>query len=178
MLHSAKNSPYSPFQEPATFGHQLTLEDREFLVKHGIVYQASPGTILCHQNGIENAVYIVLHGEVEVFEEVQGRKIVLGQLKSGELFGEISALFTVPRIASVSALKTSVLLEIPAVKFAQLIDSTPSLRERVYQTLYERSLEAALRTMPVFDKFNKIGKFDLSTMLRCWQITNSANHSR
>jgi len=165
-------SSYLPFKDLNAFGHQLSLEDRRFLVDNGLVYQASPGTILCHQNGIESVLYIILFGEVEVSEEIQGRKIVLGYLKAGELFGEISALFTVPRIATVTAAKPTVVLEIPADKFARLIDSAPTLRELVYQKLYERSLETALRTMPVFDKFNKNGKPDLSAMLRCWQISN------
>lgn len=160
------------FEEHFNFGSQLTQEDRKFLVKNSLVYQASPGTILCHQNGIENVLYIVLYGEVEVSEEVQGRKITLGHLKSGELFGEISALFTVPRIATVTAVKTSVLLEIPAEKFALLIDRAPSLREMVYQQLYERSLQTALRSMPVFDKLDNKLKPDLSAMLQCWQINN------
>ena len=171
MLNNEMTSSYLPYQGHAAFGHQLSLEDRRFLLNNGLVYQASPGTIICHQDGVENVLYIVLLGEVEVSEEVQGRKIILGHLKSGELFGEISALFTVPRIATVTAVKTSAVLEIPADKFARLIDSAPTLRELVYQKLYERSLETALRTMPVFDKFNNNGKPDLSAMLRCWQIS-------
>lgn len=175
MLNEEMISSYLPFQEPTTFGHRLSLEDRKFLVKNSLVYQASPGTIICHQNGMERLLYILLYGEVEVSEEVQGRKIVLGQLKSGELFGEISALFTVPRIATVTALKPTVVLEIPADKFAELIDRTPLLRETVYKKLYERSLETALRTMPVFDKMTQSAKPDLSAMLSCWRINPNNN---
>jgi CRP-like cAMP-binding protein len=178
MITDEMISSYFPINELNAFGHKLSLEDRRFLVENGLVYQASPGTIICHQNGVENVLYIVLFGEVEVSEEIQGRKITLGHLKTGELFGEISALFTVPRIATVAAIKPTVVLEIPADKFAQLIDSTPTLRELVYQKLYERSLETALRTMPVFDKFNQNGKPDLSAMLRCWQISDKINKTR
>lgn len=173
MFSGESSSEHLSFEDHFNFGRQLTLEDRKFLVKNSLVYQASPGTILCHQNGIENVLYIVLYGEVEVSEEVQGRKITLGHLKSGELFGEISALFTVPRIATVTAVKTSVLLEIPADKFAMLIDRVPSLRETVYQQLYERSLQTAMRSMPVFDKLDKKLKPDLSAMLQCWQVVNN-----
>ena len=172
MLNEEMISSYLPFQENEAFGHLLSRKDRAFLVKNSLVYQASPGTIICHQNGLEKVLYILLFGEVEVSEEVQGRKIMLGQLKSGELFGEISALFTVPRIATVTALKSTVVLEIPADKFAELIDRAPLLREIVYKKLYERSLETALRTMPVFDKINHTVKPDLSAMLRCWQVTD------
>ncbi|WP_455212314.1 cyclic nucleotide-binding domain-containing protein [Kaarinaea lacus] len=178
MLNEEMISSYLPFQENSAFGHQLSREDRAFLVKNSLVYQASPGTIICHQNGTEKVLYILLFGEVEVSEEVQGRKIVLGQLKSGELFGEISALFTVPRIATVTALKPTVVLEIPADKFAELIDRAPLLRELVYKKLYERSLETALRTMPVFDKFNQCAKPDLSAMLRCWQVTDQKSKTQ
>ena len=41
-----------------------------------------------------------------------------------------------PRIATVTAAKPTVVLEIPADKFARLIDSAPTLRELVYQKLY------------------------------------------
>jgi CRP-like cAMP-binding protein len=118
-------------------------------------------------------LYLILVGEVEVSEEVNGKKIVLGTLKTGDLFGEIAALFTVPRIATVSARKPTVVLEVPAEKFVDLIDRNTKLRDSVYQRLYERSLEAALRSMPHFGKLTGRPSVDLSTMLRCWQVAQA-----
>jgi CRP-like cAMP-binding protein len=171
MLNGQANTVSSP--QPlhgGVFSELLELEDRQFLVKNSLVYQASPGTILCHQHSVDKVLYVILYGEVEVSEDVQGQKVPLGTLKSGDIFGEIAALFTVPRIATVTATKPTVVLEIPADKFASLIDRVPNLREAVYQRLYERSLETALRSMPHFGKLSGKPPVDLSTMLRCWKI--------
>ncbi|MDH5324929.1 MAG: cyclic nucleotide-binding domain-containing protein [Gammaproteobacteria bacterium] len=167
------NRQLSAIKRKKHFGELLTPEDRKFLIDHGLVYQAKSGTILCQQDKVGDDLFIILHGEVEVSENAGEIRKVLGKLSTGELFGEISALFAVPRIATVSAHKPSVILEVARDDFVELLDHTPNLKDLVYERLYERSLETALRTWPSNNiALSQIPMDDLSMLLSCWKPEN------
>lgn len=152
------------------FGDLLSTQDREYLVENSHIKIFNKGDVLCRQNRIEDVLYVILMGEVEVIEEHtdETRSMPIGKLYTGDLVGEIAALFTVPRIASVYATKSTVVLEIPASAFSGLLKKTPLLSKIVYQKLYERSLETALRTAgkPSTEQQHKI---DLTRIMSCWQ---------
>ena len=85
------------------FGDLLSTQDREYLVENSHIKIFNKGDVLCRQNRIEDVLYVILMGEVEVIEEHtdETRSMPIGKLYTGDLVGEIAALFTVPRIASV-----------------------------------------------------------------------------
>lgn len=164
------NRQLSAINRRKHFGELLTPEDRKYLIEHGLVYQASSGTILCQQNKIGDDLFIILHGEVEVSEKAGEKRKVLGKLSTGELFGEIAALYSVPRIATVSAYKPSVILEVSKTDFLALLEHAPNLKDLVYERLYERSLETAVRTWPANNiALSQIPMDDLSMLLNCWK---------
>lgn len=170
QLDSELNRQLSAINRKKHFGELLSPEDRKFLIEHGLVYQANSGTILCQQDKIGDDLYIILHGEVEVTEKAGEKRKVIGKLCTGELFGEISALFSVPRIATVAANKPSVILEVSKSDFQELLNHTPVLKELVYERLYERSLETAIRTWPSNNiALSQIPMDDLSMLLSCWK---------
>jgi CRP-like cAMP-binding protein len=109
---------------------------------------------------------------MEVIEEIQEEKIVIGKLVSGDLVGEIGALFQLPRIASVVAKSPSAVLTIKPEHFWVLLNKTPILHSAVYQQLYERSLQAALCSSHKISKHSGDATDpDLSKFLRCWQVS-------
>lgn len=128
------------------FDDLLSLEDRKFLLKHGQVYQADSGTVLCHHNQTGNDLFIILQGEVGITENEDANSKVLGKLGPGELFGEISALFSVPRIASVVANKPSVILKLSKNDFMTLLEQAPDLKDMVYKRLSQRRLQTTIQT--------------------------------
>jgi len=143
-------SMHEAIQKNKLFGDLLTTEDREFLMQHGLVKTATPGEILCQQNQQDDRVFIILNGRVEVTEEVNGEKVKLGELYAGELFGEISALFMMPRIATVTVMVPSVVLEIPGEVLEELIEKVPVIRDAVFLRYRDRTMDTALRAVPVF----------------------------
>ena len=155
------------------FGDLLSIKERQFLVEHGTVRRLSIGEKLCIQNRLEHNIYVLLTGELEIVEELDTRSISLGKIQPGDLVGEIGALFSVPRIATVQASKPSNVLEVPANYFSQLLNDTPILHGAVYQRLYERSLKTALCTMPMFGNNSDFGLPELARMLKCWGIPNA-----
>ncbi len=156
------------------FNDLLSTSEREYLVKHGTVRSLSQGDTICHQNAVEDSIYVVLTGEVEILEELKGSTIELGKLRHGDIVGEIGALFSVPRIASVKATKSSVVLEVSGQSFTELLNHTPILQNAVYQRLYERSLKTALQSIPEMSTVSNAESPNLSNMLQCWN-TNKIN---
>jgi len=150
------------------FDDLLSLRERQFLVERGQVRGLEAGETVCQQNAIEDSVYVLLTGEVEIIENVDDKQISLGKLHRGDIVGEIGALFSLPRIASVTATKPSVVLEVAAKDFAELLNKTPILQGAVYQRLYERSLKTAMQSIPVFTQQNDANMPELSRVLKCW----------
>lgn len=128
------------------FNELLDLEDRKYLLKHGQVYEAANGTVLCHEDQIGDTLFVILQGEVEITKETDEKSNVLGKLGAGELFGEISALLSMPRIATVVANKPSIILEIKINDFIRLLEKVPSLKDMVYKRLSERSIQTNIQS--------------------------------
>jgi len=112
-INSIFDSMHKAMQKNPIFGDLLSQEDREYLLNGGTVRVAMEGEVLCKQYQRDSSVFVLLNGAVEVTETVGSNIISLCKLYSGEVFGEIAALFMMPRIATVTVIKRSVVLEIP-----------------------------------------------------------------
>ena len=110
------------------FGELLDQEERKYLLQHGKVYEATVGTVLCRENEMGNTVFIILQGEVEIQKDSDGKTKVLGNLGVGELVGEIAALLSMPRIATIMVSQPSIILEVKIDDFSSLLDQVPNLK--------------------------------------------------
>lgn len=132
------------------FGDLLRADEKQFLMDRGIVRSYSTGQFICRQLERESSLYIVLMGEVEVSEGDKNNKLVLAHLGKGQVFGEISALFRIPRISNVLAAKPTVVLEIAGDIFEDLIEKNPTLLNNIIELFGNRLVETALRSVSFF----------------------------
>ena len=116
------------------------------MLKHGHTHQVEVGKVLCQQDQTSNDLFIILQGEVEITGNTDTSHKPLGKLGAGELFGEISALFSVPRIASVVATKPSVILQLGKDDFINLLERSPNLKDIVYKRLSKRMLQTTTQS--------------------------------
>jgi len=149
------DSMHRAMKKNPIFGDLLSQKDREYLMHGGTVRVVSPGDILCKQYQRDSSVFVLLNGAVEVTEEVQNNTISLGKLYSGEVFGEIAALFMMPRIATVTVIKNSVVLEIPGEVLGELIDEVPVLRDAVFERYHNRTINTALKSVNIFSTLSE-----------------------
>ena len=170
--HTLFTASVAPSLRQGAFRESLTAKDRAYLIDNGKLYTVEENTVLCQQNKVEKILYIILMGEVEIVETVKDEKITVGKLSTGDLVGEIGALFTVPRIASVVTVTPTVVLEIGTHVFRSLLEKSEELQDLVYQQLYERSLETALHSTRTMNNGEKSTP-DLSHVLSCWQMQNN-----
>ena len=129
------------------FGELLNGQEKQYLVDHGVVRSAAPGDILCQRHQFDTRVYILVLGEVEVSDTVDGKHIVLARLGPGELFGEISALFRIPRVSDVTVTRPSVLIEIPGDVLETVLLARPKLQLAMFESYKERLTETILRSI-------------------------------
>ena len=136
--------------QQAVFGELLLPDERQRLMDHSQVRKVMPGEVLCQQQEHDNRVFILLLGEVEVTESQSASPIVLARLRRGEIFGEIAALFHLPRISTVTASKSSVVLDIPGDIFENVIKQRRALRDAVWQRYHQRLCMTVLRMVIQF----------------------------
>ena len=63
------------------------------------------GTTIFREGEAGTRAYVIESGEVEVWREVGGKRVRLGVVGEGGIFGEMALIDQAPRMASVSALK-------------------------------------------------------------------------
>jgi len=132
------------------FGDLLTRVEKEYLLDRGVVRSVVPGTCLCRQHERDDRVYILVVGEVEASAGKDTGKTHIANIKQGELFGEIAALFGMPRICDITVTRPSVVLEIPSGVLRTIIETRGQLRDAVMQRFRDRITETALRAVPLF----------------------------
>lgn len=132
------------------FGELLNRQEKAQLLDHGVVRRAVPGEFLCRPHQIDTRSYILAIGEVEVRDSAERKSTVLARLGRSELFGEIAALFCLPRISAVRVSQPSVLLEISGDTLEKVISGRAELYDAVIQRYKQRITDTALRGVALF----------------------------
>jgi CRP-like cAMP-binding protein len=96
----------------------------------------APGELLFVEGDHSYCVYACVEGRVRLFLTMpSGRELLVGIKSPGEEFGELSALDGRPRSASAAALGPTVVAEIRADRFMELLRVEPQLSIAVCQSL-------------------------------------------
>ncbi len=84
------------------------------------------------------ALYIVLAGKVQIYDEVGGADIEIAQIGPGDYFGENSLLCETTHTKNVKALEDVELLVLSKDSFNHLLETKPNLDAEIRQTLETR----------------------------------------
>ena len=143
------------------FGDLLTPNNISFLLCNSLVRPAEPGEILCQQGQIDRTLYLIIYGEVEISALSEEKETILGTLGTGEIIGEISALYMMPRIATATVTLPSIVLEIPGQLFSNMLRDNQALQHAVLNRCENRILETSLRCVPVFSDLDRASMDEL-----------------
>jgi CRP/FNR family cyclic AMP-dependent transcriptional regulator len=111
----------------------------DLLARTSKFQQFEKGRILFFQSDPSEWAYIVRSGVVSiVLNNPDGRDMVINEMHSGDIFGELGILTAQPRSTSAIARTDSHLLVIPRQTFLQLLDSEPQLARRILRITAER----------------------------------------
>ena len=106
-----------------------------------------------YQEGEPGAMmYVIQSGIVELFREVDSRRISYGVLEKGDFFGEMSLLLeSQPRTTNASVLEDAVLVEINATIFDKMIRGNIEIAVRMMRKISLRLREYQERVTDVTD---------------------------
>ena len=93
-----------------------------------------PGEVIFHEGDMGDYLYIIVDGEVEVYQERDGQKKPVGTLSKGAYFGEMALLNQRTRSATVACIKPTNLLALKKSDFGMLISNFAPMREQVEAT--------------------------------------------
>ena len=100
------------------------------------------GTILCHENAIEDTFYLILEGEVEVTKVINNSETrLLKKLAAGDFFGEMALIHNAPRAATVKALTPLIGLEINKKAFNLVLKNSSSISLAMVREISRRLRE-------------------------------------
>ncbi|MZH02572.1 MAG: HAMP domain-containing histidine kinase [Nitrospinae bacterium] len=133
------------------------------LVEHCREISLSPKEVLFHEDDLENAMYLILEGELEVFK---GPKQI-AVLGPGHYLGEMSLIESKARSASARAEKPTLLMEINEEHFHTYLASEPQALLSIMRTLSGRvrsDLETMMKDMRQLSIFTHDIRNYLSTL--------------
>jgi CRP-like cAMP-binding protein len=107
-----------------------------------------PDEILVDFDDPSTDVYFLVSGEVRILIRTQsGKEVILGEMRGGQLFGELAAIDGVKRSANVTALTRGEVCIMSAAVFRELVLSTPAVADRLLRLLAGRVRELNARLM-------------------------------
>lgn len=149
-------------QSNSVFRDLLSQDSYKMLLNNSLVRPLNADEVLCHQNMTSQSMFLLVRGELEV-SILSGETVVtLARRYKGDLIGEISALFTMPHIATVTATQPSVVLEIPTEIFMGIISNNNDLHNSIIARCKSRIIDTALRHVPAFRGLNETELNELS----------------
>src|SRR5215204_7271010 len=107
-----------------------------------------PDEILVDFDDLSTDVYFLLSGEVRILIRTQsGKEVILGEMRGGQLFGELAAMDGVKRSANVTALTRGEVCIMSAAVFRELVFSSQTVADRLFRLLTQRIRELNGRLM-------------------------------
>ena len=129
------------------------------------------GTVLCHENAVENTFYVILEGEVEVTKVINNRETrLLKKLSAGDFFGEMALIHNAPRAATVKTVTPFIGLEINKDAFDRVLKNSSSVSLAMVREISRRLREndemaiddLRIRAGELAEAYQKLAEQDLA----------------
>ena len=134
---SAGLDPVALIQQVPLFDG-LSAEVMAELAAHAQTVTFLMDDVVIGQNEKGNALYIIMHGTVEVFQDHNRDKTFLGSLSQGEFFGEATLLGDEVRTATVTAKTSLTLLKLTRRNVLSLAEKHQDIAERLKDAYAQR----------------------------------------
>jgi CRP-like cAMP-binding protein len=113
--------------------------DRKLVMERFRARKVGKGEAIVREGQTSDGLYVVLEGAVDVLKRKYGQEVVVGELREGDLFGEMSCLRKAPASASVVVRRAGTLLRLPRKDFDELVVTYPQILELVSTLSEERA---------------------------------------
>jgi CRP/FNR family transcriptional regulator, cyclic AMP receptor protein len=132
------NLPQDAVQS-APFFQGLPPEAVSQATAHSVMRSHPAGQVILLENDWGSSVYFILEGWAKIRTyNLDGKEVTLNILGKGEIFGEMAPLDEVPRSTDVITLAPTVIANIPAQDFVNLLHSEPQAGIHLAQLMARR----------------------------------------
>jgi CRP-like cAMP-binding protein len=127
-------------------------EDRKAVMEKFRERVVKAGEVIIREGSPADGLYVVLEGMVDVTRRTEAGDVLIGQLREGDLFGEMSCMRKTGATASVTVKRGGSLLKLQRSDFDALVMTYPTVLELVSQLSEERAqnLDAILSGSAAF----------------------------
>jgi CRP-like cAMP-binding protein len=116
------------------------------LARAGKFLQVEKGQFIFLQDDPSERAYLVRSGLISIIlESLDGRKLVINEMRPGDFFGEVGLLTKQPRSSSAIARTDSELLVLPRQAFLSVLEAEPPLVRRLLEMTAIRLRESSER---------------------------------
>jgi signal transduction histidine kinase len=159
-------------------------DEIEALIAHSSIHTYEPGTVICHENQVEDRFYMILEGEAEVTKNINNSDVrLLKTLLPGDFFGEMALIHNAPRAASVTVKTTLTALELDKNSFNQVLHNSTSIALAMVSEISDRLRQndqmavddLRMRASELAQAYQKLAEQDLA---RREFLTNVAHQLR
>lgn len=102
---------------------------------------------LCRNGEIEDTLYVLIEGQVDIYRYPEAEPILVDYLTPGACFGEIALILDAPRSGDVITSEASIVLEINRSRFAEISEQHPEIMRAVTRLILERMLRQEERRL-------------------------------
>jgi CRP/FNR family transcriptional regulator, cyclic AMP receptor protein len=118
---------------------QITETSSHSLARASKLQHLDKGEMIFCQSDPSEAAYVVRTGNISiVLHSTDGREMVINEMHSGDVFGELGILTRQPRSTSAVAQSRSQILVIPKLAFLKIIDEEPHLARLILEITANR----------------------------------------
>jgi CRP-like cAMP-binding protein len=115
------------------------------LLRRFTSHDVAPGTVVIAEGEEGRGLFVVLSGELDVGRRAaDGASVTLGQLKIGDVFGEMSLLRNARTTASVVATRASTVLFLAAEYVARMVAGVPEIKSYLEALAEDREIDNQL----------------------------------
>jgi CRP-like cAMP-binding protein len=115
------------------------------LLRRFTSHDVSPGTIVINEGEEGRGLFVVLTGELDVARRASdGTVVPLGQLKTGDVFGEMALLHNTRTTATVTAQRPATVLFLAREYVARIVQAVPEIRSYLEALAEDREIDNQL----------------------------------
>jgi CRP-like cAMP-binding protein len=150
------------------FGQCMDATQRHMLSQNARAVEFAQGEEILKEGEQGDKLYVIKSGTVSVITKDNNSETKVAKLRSGQIFGEISLLTGLPRLATIIADDTVELIEITKPMMRDLLRASPKLYDRFASLLQKRQgdLDQIVSDPGFWQRFGHSGENLSSTMRR------------
>jgi len=162
----------------------IKAQEIEELIAFSKVRAYPPGSVLCHENALEDRFYMILEGEVEVTKVINNNQNrLLKTLGPGDFFGEMALIHNAPRAATVTSKSALTTLELDKAAFDRVLHNSSSIAMAMVSEISNRLRsndqlavdDLRMRASELAEAYQKLAEHELA---RREFLTNVAHELR